>query len=362
MKKIILSAFTVFCCIGSYAQLTEPANGGSAKAMVSEYVGITNVTITYGRPAVKGREGKIWGGLVYAGYQNQGFGSGKDAPWRAGANENTVIEFSTDVLIEGQPLHAGKYGFFVAYGPALCTLIFSSNTSSWGSFFYNDKEDVLKITVKPVALSASQERLSYEFSDETDSSATISLKWEKLAIPFTVATELQQLQLASYERELRGEKGFDPHALVQVADYMEQHNVHLDKALEYASTAAISLPSFPVYMTRARILEKLNKPVQADSIKQMAMEKGSAQEIHNYARQLVSENKAEKAFSVFQYNYKRYPNTYTTNMGMARGYSAMGKPKDALKYAGAALPMAPDEANKRAVEEIIKKLKDGRAI
>ena len=358
MKNQFLIIVVLFSAISTNAQLLEPANGGSSKAWVGERIGITDVTINYGRPAVKGREGKIWGDLVYTGFKNQGFGSGNDAPWRAGANENTTIEFSTDVQVEGLKMPAGKYGFFVAYGPDKCTIIFSSNTSSWGSYFYDVKEDVLRVSVRPVALSESHERLTYEFSNETDSSATISLVWEKLAIPFTVSTRLQQLQIASFERELRGQKGFEPANLVQVADYLQEHNTNLDKALEYINSASQGTPTFSVMMTKAQILEKMNKHTQADSIKQMAMEKGSAQEIHNYARGLLREKKNQKAFNVFEYNYKRFPNTFTTNMGMARGYQALNKNKEALKYAQAALPQSPDENNKKAVQELIKKLKD----
>jgi len=360
MKHIIFGIAALLLIVSAHAQLTEPANGGSVKATVGERIGLTDVTINYGRPAVKGREGKIWGGLVYQGFQNQGFGNGRNAPWRAGANENTTIEFSTDVYVDGHRLPAGRYGLFVAYDPSASTVIFSSNSTSWGSFFYEEKEDVLRMQVKPVALSESRERLTYEFSNETDSSATISVAWEKLAIPFTVSTHLQQLQLASYERELRGEKGFDPHSLVQVAEYMSQHDLNLDKALEYINTAAASMPSFSVFMTKASILEKMNKSAQADSIKQLALEKGSAQEVHGYARGLLREKKTQKAFNVFQYNYKRYPNTFTTNVGMARGNSALGKHKEALKFAEAALPQAPDPANKKVVEEMIKKLKEGK--
>ena len=116
------------------AQLTTPPNGGNKKAVVGERIGITDVTIHYDRPGVKGRENKVWGQLVQAGYNDLGFGNTKTAPWRAGANENTTIEFSTDVKIEGQPLAAGKYGFFIAYDPNECTLIFSKNSSNaWSS-------------------------------------------------------------------------------------------------------------------------------------------------------------------------------------------------------------------------------------
>ena len=112
------------------------------------------------------------------------------APWRAGSNENTTIEFSTDVKIEGQPLAAGKYGFFIAYDPNECTLIFSKNSTSWGAFFYKPDEDVLRVKVKPVPADKSVEWLKYEFTDETPSSATVALQWEKLVIPFKVEVDV----------------------------------------------------------------------------------------------------------------------------------------------------------------------------
>ncbi len=362
MKRIYLLLVVIFMFCAARAQLTTPADGGSAKASVSERIGITEVTINYGRPAVKGREGKIWAEVVHEGFQDQGFGNRKPAPWRAGANENTTIEFSTDVSVNGLPLKAGKYGFFVAYSPAVCTLIFSTNATSWGSFFYEESEDALRVAVSAVPQSQSRERLTYEFSSETDSSAIISLVWEKLAIPFLVSTSLQQQQMASYERELRGEKGFDPHALQQVADYMAENNIRLNDALGYATRAANAMPTFSAFMTKSKVLEKMNKVAQADSMTQVALSRGTVQEVHGYARSLLREKKFQKAFDAFQTNYKHYPNTFTTNMGMARGYSAIGKPKDALKYATQALPQAPDPVNKKSVENIIGALKEGKEL
>ncbi|MCW3121866.1 MAG: hypothetical protein JWQ38_1358 [Flavipsychrobacter sp.] len=362
MKRILSFAVIVLLGTSTYAQMTEPANGGSSRGITGELIGLTNVTVNYGRPAVNGREGKIWGDLVYAGFKNQGFGSGNDAPWRAGANENTIIEFSTDVQIEGKPLAAGKYGFFVAYGADNCTLVFSSNTSSWGSYFYDKKEDVLRVNVKPVALKESQERLVYEFSNEKDSSATLSLKWEKLAVPFTISTNLQQLQLASFERELRGDKGFDAHSFIQYADYLSEHNIKLDEALKYANRATRSLPTFQVYMLKGNIQEKLHMQPQADSSRMLALKAGNPQEVHNYARGLLKEKKSKEAMAVFQANYDNHPGIFTTTIGLARGYAATGKSKDALKYANKALPLAPDERNKKAVNDIIAAIKDGKDV
>src|SRR5256885_12691439 len=127
MKHIMIAAVTLLFFSASFSQLTTLPNGGNKKAVVAERIGITDVTIHYDRPGVKGREGKIWGELVHKGFADLGFGTSKASPWRAGANENTTIEFSTPVSIEGQQLAAGKYGFFIAYDPDECTLIFSKN-------------------------------------------------------------------------------------------------------------------------------------------------------------------------------------------------------------------------------------------
>ena len=137
-SKFYLVVLLLCSMLTTIAQnLTVPPNGGNKKASVGERIGITDVTIHYDRPGVKGREGKIWNNLVHTGFTDLGFGTSKQAPWRAGANENTTITFSTDVMVEGKQLQAGTYGFFVAMGTGDATLIFSNNTTSWGSFFYD---------------------------------------------------------------------------------------------------------------------------------------------------------------------------------------------------------------------------------
>src|SRR6201986_790896 len=147
------------------AQLKGLPRGGNKTALVGEQIGITDVLIHYSRPGVKKREGHIWGELIPVGFSELGYGAKKPAPWRAGANENTTIEFTTDVKIEGQDLPAGKYGFFVAYDPGECTLIFSKNCTSWGNFFYDPAEDALRVKVKPVKTDTSLEWLKYEFTN-----------------------------------------------------------------------------------------------------------------------------------------------------------------------------------------------------
>ena len=204
--RTVLTAICVFISAITFSQLTTTPSGGNKKAIVGERIGLTDVTIHYDRPAVKGRDGKIWGELVPVGFTNLGFGSAKTSPWRAGANENTTITFSTDVKVENNDLPAGTYGIFMAYDPHETTVIFSKNSTSWGSYYYDEKEDALRIKVKPVKTNEAVEWLKYEFTNQNDSSATIHLVWEKLSIPFRIMTDVTKHQLASFRKELRSDK------------------------------------------------------------------------------------------------------------------------------------------------------------
>jgi tetratricopeptide (TPR) repeat protein len=368
MKKltVFLISFSFACSLFSQIILTTLPSGGNKKASVSERLGITDVTIHYDRPGVKGREGKIWGQLIPAGYTDQGFGSSKAAPWRAGANENTTIEFSNDVKIEGQPLAAGKYAFFVAYDPNECTIIFSKNNSSWGSFFYNEKEDALRVKVKPVALDKSIEWLKYEFMNETENSATIALQWEKLMIPFRVEVDYINTQLASFRNELRTSKGFSWESWNQAASWALAHNVNLEEALLWADTATSAnfggSQSFQAWSTKAQILDKMGRSDEAAAIMKKAMPYANMNEIHGYGRSLLQLKKNKEALEIFKMNYDKNPNQFTTLVGLTRGYSANGDYKTALKYATQALPLAPNEQNKNNLQTMIGKLKEGKDV
>jgi len=371
MKKILIASVLLVLLQFTFidianAQLTTTPNGSNKKAVSGERIGITDVTINYDRPGVKKREGQIWGTLIPAGYTDQGFGNTKQAPWRAGANENTTIEFTTDVKIEGQPLAAGKYGFFIAYDPNECTLIFSKNNKSWGSFFYNPAEDALRVKVKPIPLEKNVEWLKYEFTNQTDNSATVSLQWEKLSIPFKIEVDLIATQLASFRKELQTDKGFLWESWMQAAQWCAQNNTNLDQALLWADSAT-SLTfggdkSFQSWSTKAQVLEKLNRGAEAAEVMKKAVPYGNMLELHQFARQLLSEKKGKEALEVFKTNYTLHPNEFTTNMGLVRGYSAVGDYKKALEYALKAQSQAPDPVNKSNIEKIIKTLKEGKDI
>jgi tetratricopeptide (TPR) repeat protein len=366
MKKLLLA-----CCllnigfVQAQRILTTPPSGGNKKAMVGEQIGLTTVTIRYDRPAVKGREGKIWGQLVQPGFFDQGFGNTTAAPWRAGANETTIIEFDKDVTIEGKPLKAGSYGFYIAYGAEQSTLIFSHDNQSWGSYYYDPRKDALRVTVKPVATNQSTEWLRYDFSNQTESAATVSLLWDKLAIPFRVETDLIQQQLDLYRRELRTDKGFYWSPWQQAAQWCLDKNVNLEEALQWADTsvnAALGDRNFATLSTRARILEKLGRTAEAAAGMKDALNMGNMNQIHQYARQLLQQKKNNEALEIFKLNLQKNPGQFTTLLGMARGYSAVGDYKKALEMAEKALPLAPAGANKTFVERAVALLKEGKDI
>jgi len=368
MKRNLIFVLIFVISVSAFSQipLTVLPSGGNKKAFIGEQIGLTKVVINYDRPGVKGREGKIWGELVHAGYIDQGFGNTKAAPWRAGSNENTTIEFSTDVKIEGKDLPAGKYGFFIAYDPNECTLIFSKNSTSWGSYYYNEKEDALRVKVKPVALQQSVEWLKYEFLNETENSATIALLWEKLMIPFKVEVDYIKSQIESFRKELRTEKGFIWQSWEQAANWCLQRNVNLEEALLWSDSATKAGfegdKSFRAASTKAQILEKLGRGNEAMTIMKNALPNASMGEIHQYGRTLLTQKKNKEALDVFKSNFEKNPNQFTTLMGLVRGYSANGDFKNALKYANLALPLAPDTNNKNNLSAMIEKLKEGKDV
>ncbi|MEO5942003.1 MAG: DUF2911 domain-containing protein [Ferruginibacter sp.] len=365
-KKLIPILFLLFAG-NCFAQgLTTAPDGGNKKASVTEIIGITNVTIHYDRPAVKGREGKIWGGLVPYGFTDQGFGTSKASPWRAGANENTTISFSTDVEIEGKRLAAGVYSLSLAMKEDGATVIFNNNSTSWGAFFYDPKEDALRVDVKSVKTTEETQRLKYEFSDETDNSAVITMSWEYLKVPFKVSVDYVKTQMESFRKELRSNKGFQWEAWIQAADFAVENNTNLDEALQWSDYAIngvfVGQKNFRTLSTKAAVLSKLGKTDEANALMKEAMPLANMVDLHNYGRQLVNEKRYPEALEAFKLNAQKNPNVFTTNVGLMRGYAATGDYKNALKYAKLALPQAPDAANKNAVEGFVKKLSEGKNI
>jgi hypothetical protein len=367
VKMIGALLFYLYAGMGKTdGQLTMTSDGDNRKATITEIIGITDVTIHYSRPGLKGREGNIWGQLVPVGFVYQGYGSSKASPWRAGANENTTIEFSTDVIIEGQPLPAGKYGFFVAYDPAECTLIFSRNNYSWGSFYYNPSEDALRVKVKPIGTDRSVEWLKYEFVNETTTSATVDLAWEKLIIPFKIEVDLVKTQVESFRKELPGLKGYTWEPWNYAAKWCAQHKTNLDEALLWADTAT-NVPlggsqSFESWNTKAMVLDSMGRNAEAIEERKKAIPFGDIFQLYLYGTMLIQNKNQKEAFAVLKLDYDKHPGEFITNLAMTKAYSAIGEYKKAEEFAKKAMLQAHSERTRNLVGEFIKKLQNGKDI
>jgi hypothetical protein len=227
-------AFTLVATAALAQQVDFPRP--SPNASVSQLVGITEITLHYSRPGVKNR--KIWGGLVPYGQV-----------WRTGANENTTIAFSTPVKIGSHELPAGTYGLQTIPTAGDWTVIFSKDAELWGAFDYKPEHDALRIQATPRPAEP-EERMSFAFDDLTDTSATVVLRWERLAVPFTVEVDTPKLVLAGARSKLGWR------ALNQAAAYCLQSGCAGDDGLRWADASIAVDGNFSNYQTRARLLAK----------------------------------------------------------------------------------------------------------
>ena len=374
MRRSFIAVLAIFFPVILAAQaITLPPNGDNQKSSVTQHIGPVKVTVDYNSPDVhapngEDRRGKIWGtDVAHYGFRDEAFGTCSQCPWRAGANENTVFTVSHDVKIEGQPLPAGKYGLHVAVGKENepWTLIFSKNHASWGSYYYDPAEDALRVSVKP-AKSEYNEWLTYEFTDRKPDQATVALKWEDLQLPWTIKVDnVTDLYLAQIRDDLRSNRGFQWQNWVAAAQYALQAR-RPKEALEFADVAVnrqfVGQENFQTLNTLAAAQDAAGKSADATATREKAINHRSAgpTEIHGYGRQLLNQGKKEDALRVWELNAKRHPNTWPVHVGLARGYSAVGRYKDALKHAKLALAQAPDDLNRRTLEAGIKKLEEGK--
>ena len=345
LKKSLLAVlFIAALSIGgqsSRAQTILDLPRDSQRAQVMQRIGLTSITISYHRPLVRGR--KVWGGLVPFGQV-----------WRAGANENTTIEFSNPVSIEGKPLPKGIYGLHTIPGESEWTLIFSKSSAAWGSFTYDQAEDALRVTVKPQA-GDMYEALTYDFDDVRPDSTVVTLRWEKLAVPFHVGVNLKDIVPLSLQEQLRGGTHWIWEGWDEAASYLLDNHENLEEALKDADHSIQVEERFDNQMTRSRVLEALGRKDEALAARKKAIEMSSAIQLHSMARGLQLKGDQVQAFELFRINIARHPDNWLIHSEIARIACAKGDFDAALKEMKVAAAAAPAE-NKAAFERLVKRL------
>ena len=338
MKKVITLLFSMLMALTFLDAQNIKTPPASKKAAVVEYIGLTKAAIHYSRPGVKGREGQIFGGTVVP------YNDGTPFPWRAGANENTVMYFGSDVTINGQVLPAGKYGFHTIPAADEWTLIFNKDHDAWGSYFYDESRDALRVKVKPTSCDFT-EWLSYDFVNQTDNSADIRLRWDKTQISFTVGADVHAVTLAGIEKTLMGLDGFNPQSYAAAAQYCLGVDKDLDKALAWTERSIDpnfgGQKNFQTVSTHALVLDRLGKE-GAEIAMEEALAMGTMRELHFFGRQLIQGGQPNKAMMVFEKNRKNHPDdNFTTLVGLARGNMAIEKYDTAAKHFKMAAKNAP---------------------
>lgn len=346
LKKSIVG-FVVFFSL-SFVLPQSPAQSAvldlprpSQHAVITQRVGITDITINYHRPLVNKRE--VWGKLVPYGQV-----------WRAGANENTTIKFTDNVTIEGKPLAKGIYGLHMIPGENEWTVIFSNIHTAWGSFTYKQADDALRVTVKPRAADM-HEALTYDFDDVKADSAVATLTWEKVTVPFTVGVNVHDVVQASLHNQLQGLAQYTWEGWDDAANYLLAEKYDYDEALKYEDSSIQNEERFDNLMTKSQILDAMNRNDDAKAARTKAIAMGNIQQLHGYGRQLQAQGKQDEAFAVFQMNIKKDPNNWLVHSEVARIACAKGDFDKAVKEMKLSAAGAPDQ-NKPFMENLAKRL------
>jgi len=261
--------------------------------------------------------------------------------WRAGANENTTIMFSDPVLIEGKPLDKGTYGLHMIPSADEWTIIFSKNSTSWGSFTYDEAEDALRVTVKPKDTDM-HNALTYDFDQLQPDSAVVELGWGKIAVPFKVSVDVHDVVQASLKKQLRNLSQYTWMSWDDAANYLLAEKIGLDEALTYANKSIENEDRYDNEITKSKVLKALNRKDEAATAQRKALDMASPLQIHLYARQLQGEKRSEEAFAIFRENAKKHPDQWFVHSGLARMYCAQGKFDDAAEEMKLAMAGAPD--------------------
>ena len=259
----------------------------SQKASVMQRIGVTDITITYSRPGVKGR--RIWGDApanspAGTATLDDGRTRAKDAPivpydhvWRTGANEATLFEVTDNVMVNGQPLAAGRYSLHTIPAKDEWTIIFNKDDGQWGSFSYDEKKDVLRIRVKPEMVADNQEWLLFGFDPVTENSAQVNLRWEKVRVPFTVEVkDVNALAIEKARATLAAAKPDDWLSRTQAANFAFQNKLNTDEAMQWLEQSLKIKETFNNVSLKARVLAEQGKTSEAIVTGEKAIQLGKA--------------------------------------------------------------------------------------
>ena len=350
--KTVLVFYLTLITLQTIAQPVTTPRPASPAATTVQTIGISTIAVNYSRPAVKGRE--IWGALVPYGWNVQGFGAQKSAPWRAGANENTVISFSHPVKVEGTNIPAGSYGLFFAINQDNSgEVVLSKDYKSWGSFWYDPANDQFRAKVQLRDI-PNTELLTYDFINLTRNTGELVLNWEKKQFPVKLEFAVDEIVMANAEQELKGPAGFTPQGFTSAANYALQNNINHEKAMGWIDQAIAQNNTFATKRIKAGLLKQAGKTAEGDKLLQDAMATATEVELNNYGYQLLGQGANDKAIEVFVLNTERHPKSANAWDSLGEGYATKGDKTNAIKSFKKSLGLNPPANVKANSEKFLK--------
>lgn len=344
-RVLLLVAFMLLGAASADAQsalLTLPDL--SQHARVTQRIGLTDITVDYHRPLVAGR--KIFGAL-------QPYGE----VWRAGANYNTTIEITDSVRVEGRLLAKGIYGLHMIPGATSWVVIFSNNSTSWGSFTYDSTEDALRVRVTPQTI-PHVEALTYSFDDPKPSSVMLTMRWENVAVPMRFDIDTPRLVAQKLRLQLRGRAQTEWQAWEEVANYLLESSLDANEALRYADQSIQIEDRFENEVTRARALRALGRLAEADSTQAKAVAMGNQAQVYSFARTLQRLGQQRAALQIFLQDSRKHPGTWTSHLEGARLAVAASDYRQAMVETKAAIALATP-AMKAPLQQVLVQLENG---
>ena len=353
-----LGYFIAFICSSYFIQAQQPwlPREASPAASVSQSVGISTITVHYSRPSIRGRE--VWGVLVPYGWDKNGSAIGLESPWRAGANENTVLHLSHDAMVEGTKVPAGDYGLtFIINKDNTGEVILSKDYKSWGSFWYNPKQDQMraKITIRDVPESV--EKLNYSFDSVSRTWAELDLNWAKKQFPVKIEFAVDEIVMENARELLNGQTAFQFQNLNAAANYALAHNIDTALAMQWVNRVLTGNPqNYTAIAIKATVMKNTGDSVASAKLLKESIPFANDGELNGYGYQLLGEKKYSEAIDVLKLNTVKHPNNPNTWDSLGEAYALAGDKKNAIPNFKKALSMNPGAAVRANSEKYLKQL------
>ena len=320
------------------AQVPLKLPEASPAATASQSIGLADFTLSYHRPSVNKRD--VWGKLVPYGQV-----------WRAGANENTTLTATTPFTFGGKAVPAGTYGVHVLPTKDEWTFILSSQSKAWGSFSYDEKEDVARVAVKPAAADF-LDRLTWSFDEPTADGATLALRWEKVRAAVPIGVDTKAVTLANIRDQLRGLPRFGWQGWNGAAAWCMRNKTNVDEAMTWADRSISMNATYANLRTKAGLLDLKGDTAGAAELRKKAQTLATEADINNQGYQLLGEGKIDDAIAVFRKNAADHPQSWNVWDSLAEGLENKGDKAGAIENYQKALSMAPEDQKKRLTETL----------